>query len=94
MLAGVNDAPDTAHELGALLTASNHTMLVNLIPWNPVFSPGMDFQAPDPARVAAFGAILRKEYGLFTTIRQEMGQVRARARSPCQCFVPYGCGCC
>lgn len=76
MLAGMNDAPETAHELGALLTASGHELLVNLIPWNPVFSPDMAFAAPDPAAVAAFGAILREQYGLFTTVRQEMGQAR------------------
>ncbi|KAK9841759.1 hypothetical protein WJX81_001125 [Elliptochloris bilobata] len=74
MLAGVNDASETAHELGALLTASGHKLLVNLIPWNPVFSPGMAFAAPDSGAVAAFGAILREQYGLFTTVRQEMGQ--------------------
>jgi hypothetical protein len=84
MLAGVNDAPATAHELGALLTASPHTLLVNLIPWNPVFSPGMAFAAPDPARVAAFGVILREQYGLFTTVRQEMGQARPTAVLPRQ----------
>jgi hypothetical protein len=84
MLAGVNDAPATAHELGALLTASPHTLLVNLIPWNPVFSPGMAFAAPDPARVAAFGVILREQYGLFTTVRQEMGQARPTAAPPRQ----------
>lgn len=83
MLDGVNDAPATAHELGALLTASPHTLLVNLIPWNPVFSPGMAFAAPDPARVAAFGAILREQYGLFTTIRQEMGQARCALLTLC-----------
>ena len=80
MLAGVNDAPETAHELGALLTASGHELLVNLIPWNPVFSPDMAFAAPDPAAVAAFGAILRERYGLFTTVRQEMGQARSLFR--------------
>ena len=76
MLAGVNDAPETARELGVLLTASGHELLVNLIPWNPVFSPGMAFAAPDPEAVAAFGRILREQYGLFTTVRQEMGQAR------------------
>ena len=80
MLAGVNDAPETAHELGALLTASGHELLVNLIPWNPVFSPDTAFAAPDPGAVAAFGAILRERYGLFTTVRQEMGQARPAFR--------------
>ncbi len=89
MLAGVNDAPATAHELGALLTASPHTLLVNLIPWNPVFSPGMAFAAPDPARVAAFGVILREQYGLFTTVRQEMGQARPTA-APASVAAPSG----
>ncbi len=49
MLNGVNDGPETARELGALVRGRN--MLVNLIPWNPVYSPGMQFEAPGTQRV-------------------------------------------
>ena len=49
MLSGVNDTPEIARELGALVQGRN--MLVNLIPWNPVYSPGMQFEAPGTQRV-------------------------------------------
>lgn len=51
MLNGVNDSPETAQELGSLLRGRN--MLVNLIPWNPIYSPGMHFEAPGTQRVRA-----------------------------------------
>lgn len=51
MLNGVNDEPETARELGELMRGRN--MLVNLIPWNPVYSPGMQFEAPGTQRVRA-----------------------------------------
>ena len=49
MLNGVNDSPEVAQELGALIVGRN--MIVNLIPWNPVYSPGMQFEAPGTQRV-------------------------------------------
>lgn len=72
MLYKVNDAPETAHELGQLLRGKN--MIVNLIPWNPIYSPDMHFEAPGGERVTNFQRILREEYGIFCTVRQEMGQ--------------------
>lgn len=72
MLNRVNDAPETAHELGQLLRGKN--MILNLIPWNPIYSPDMHFEAPGGARVTAFQRIVREEYGVFCTVRQEMGQ--------------------
>ena len=72
MLAGVNDGEQQAQQLGALLRGRN--MVVNLIPWNPVFSPGIAFAAPDADRVKRFHSILRTEYGLPCTVRQEKGQ--------------------
>lgn len=35
MLRGVNDGPEQAHELGALLQGRD--VVQNLIPWNPVY---------------------------------------------------------
>ena len=72
MLNQVNDAPETAHELGQLLRGKN--MILNLIPWNPIYSPDMHFEAPGGTRVAAFQRIVREDYGVFCTVRQEMGQ--------------------
>ena len=72
MLHKINDSQETAHELGQLLRGRN--MIVNLIPWNPVYSPGMQLDAPGTERVAAFQRILREQYGIFCTVRQEMGQ--------------------
>jgi hypothetical protein len=49
MLRGVNDAEEHARQLGQLLDGLAVT--INLIPWNPVLSPDMQFQAPGPERV-------------------------------------------
>ena len=73
MLAGLNDNPEQAHELGRLLGPRSQQYLVNLIPWNPVFSPGIDFKAPGPDRLAAFHDIVRA-HDLQCTVRREMGQ--------------------
>jgi hypothetical protein len=50
-------------------------MVINLIPWNPVYQPdGPFFAAPAEGAVEAFQRILRGTYGLHCTIRQEKGQ--------------------
>ena len=72
LLAGVNDGPDQAHELGRLLSGRN--VVVNLIPWNPVYSPGMPYKAPGNEAATVFHGIVRNEYGLPCTVRQEKGQ--------------------
>ncbi|KXZ45270.1 hypothetical protein GPECTOR_56g366 [Gonium pectorale] len=73
MLSGVNDGLEQAHELGKLLQGDD--VVVNLIPWNPVYQPeGPFFEAPQDGSVAAFQSVLRHTYGLHTTVRQEMGQ--------------------
>jgi len=73
----VNCTSQHAHQLGELLGGKD--VVVNLIPWNPILSPGMEFAAPPPGAVAAFQAILKEDYGLLTTIRQEKGQDVAAA---------------
>lgn len=73
MLAGVNDGTEQAHDLGKLL--SGHNSVLNLIPWNPVYSPnGPKFAAPSEAALANFQSIIRGQYGISCTIRQEKGQ--------------------
>ncbi|KAG2482924.1 hypothetical protein HYH03_018202 [Edaphochlamys debaryana] len=73
MLSGVNDGEEQAHELGKLLKGDD--VVVNLIPWNPIYQPeGPFFEAPRDGSVGKFQNILRFEYGLHTTVRQEMGQ--------------------
>ena len=52
MLEGVNDLPEHAAQLAELLKGKD--VLVNLIPWNPVLAPGMDFGAPGEPRVRTF----------------------------------------
>ena len=72
MLAGVNDGPEQAHQLGELLQGRD--MIINLIPWNPVYSPDISFEAPAASSCADFQYIVRNSYGLPCTIRQEKGQ--------------------
>ena len=72
MLSGINDAPEHAAELGELLRGRD--VVVNLIPWNEVYSTeAMAYRAPGPERLAAFHGALRG-CGLAVTVRQEKGQ--------------------
>eukprot|EP00798_Chlamydomonas_sp_ICE-L_P021606 gene21606-28606_t len=72
MLSGVNDGQEQAEELGALL--QDHNVVLNLIPYNPVYSPGMSFKAPTMEAVTQFQSTLRIKHGIPTTVRQEKGQ--------------------
>ena len=67
MLAGVNDAPELAYELGELLQGK--LAHVNLIPVNP--SAGA-FNRPNGHTIFRFQTILH-EFGVRTTIRAEKG---------------------
>lgn len=71
MLANVNDGTEQAHQLGALL--QGRAVVLNLMPWNPVYSPEFDFKAPGHDRTHNFQRIVR-EYGVHCTVRQEKGQ--------------------
>lgn len=71
MLAKVNDNEEQAHQLGALL--QGRAVVLNLIPWNPVYSPEYDFEAPGQQRTDSFQTIVR-QYGVQCTVRQEKGQ--------------------
>ena len=76
LLSDVNDQPEHAHELGSLLQGHLDPVL-NLIPWNPVYSRkdgGPLFSAPKEDAVLRFQRIIREEYGISCTVRQEKGQ--------------------
>eukprot|EP00891_Asterochloris_glomerata_P007037 jgi/Astpho2/7037/e_gw1.00107.93.1_t len=84
MLAGVNDSAEQAHQLGRLLQGRD--LVINLIPWNPVYSPDFSYEAPGDERTSVFHKIVREEYGLPCTVRQEKGQ--DIAGGSCLCWVP------
>ncbi len=68
LMAGINDSPELAHELGAKI---RHLLChVNLIPLNPV--PDSPYQPTSDADTAAFAEILRS-YGISTTVRLRRG---------------------
>jgi adenine C2-methylase RlmN of 23S rRNA A2503 and tRNA A37 len=73
----VNCTIEHAHQLGSLLRGKD--VVVNLIPWNPILSPAMEFRAPPTGTTAEFQRILRQEYSLPSTVRQEKGQDVAAA---------------
>lgn len=75
LLREVNDRPEDATALARLVQKT--PAAVNLIPYNPtaVFEP---FQRPEPARIAAFRAIL-EQAGIVVTQRKERGQQIAAA---------------
>ena len=68
LLAGVNDAPDQAHELAGLLAGRNAH--VNLIPMNDVAELG--FTAPGSPATGRFAAILN-DSGVPATVRKRKG---------------------
>jgi len=69
MLDGVNDTPDLARELAALVR--DVPCKFNLIPWNPF--PGAAFRTSPRARILAFQKTLMGA-GFVTTIRKTRGE--------------------
>jgi 23S rRNA (adenine2503-C2)-methyltransferase len=68
LLAGVNDRPDHARQLAALLRG--RPALVNLIPYNPV--PGLPFRTPSASATARFVAAATHA-GLNVAVRHRKG---------------------
>ena len=68
LLAGINDQPEHAAALGALL--GGRPALVNLIPYNPV--PGLPYRTPKSTATARFAEILTRA-GLNVKIRHRKG---------------------
>jgi 23S rRNA (adenine2503-C2)-methyltransferase len=74
LIAGVNDAPESAAELAERLRGLR--CHVNLIPCNP--TPAGPFQPPSHAAIAAFATTLRAA-GIATTVRWSRGVTIAAA---------------
>jgi 23S rRNA (adenine2503-C2)-methyltransferase len=70
MLDGVNDQPEHARELVALVRAQGVSCKLNLIPFNPFPASGL-LRSPQ-SRVLAFARILT-EAGIVTTVRKTRG---------------------
>ena len=68
LLAGLNDGPREAEQLGSLL--SHRKGHVNLIPFNPV--SGLEFRRPLPDAVRQFRDIL-DSFGVSSTVRKRKG---------------------
>ncbi len=68
LLAGINDRPEHATQLAALLKA--RPALVNLIPYNPV--AGLPYRTPSPAATKRFVEILEHN-GLSVAVRWRKG---------------------
>jgi len=85
LLRGVNDQPEHARELAALLKPLRHHL--NLIPYNVV--KGMPFERPSASEARAFARRL-EEAGLNVSLRKSRGQsidaacgqLRARTQEP------------
>jgi 23S rRNA (adenine2503-C2)-methyltransferase len=69
LIRGINDQPERAHALGALL--AGHLAHVNLIPLNP--TPGSAWTASRQGEQRAFVRILRG-YGVPTSVRDTRGR--------------------
>jgi 23S rRNA (adenine2503-C2)-methyltransferase len=70
MLDGVNDTPEHARELVALVRAHGTNCKFNLIPFNPFPQSGLT-RSPN-TRVAAFAKIV-SDAGIVTTVRKTRG---------------------
>ncbi len=68
LLGGVNDRPEQARQLAALLRG--RPMLLNLIPYNPV--PDLPYREPSSAAVHRFQQVLEKQ-GLTVHVRLRKG---------------------
>lgn len=49
-------------------------VVLNLIPFNPIYAAGIDYQAPSKKTVSEFQSVVNAEYHIPCTIRQEKGQ--------------------
>jgi len=68
LLAGINDAPQHAHQLADLLRG--RTALLNVIPYNPV--AGLPYQTPSQANIRRFREILERG-GINVQFRERKG---------------------
>lgn len=69
LIDGVNDDPEQARQLAALLRDLDS--FVNLIPYNPI--PGKDWEPSSPARVASFVQVLDSR-GVAAAVRHPRGR--------------------
>ncbi|MGH9207011.1 MAG: hypothetical protein ACRD1G_10700, partial [Acidimicrobiales bacterium] len=75
LLAGFNDAPERARELGGLLAPLRHLCHVNLIPVN---ATAAEYRPPSGAAIRAFRDMLWRE-GVSNSVRAERGDDIAAA---------------
>lgn len=68
LLAGVNDSPEDAKQLGRLL--QGRTAMLNLIPYNPV--AGLPYETPTEEATDAFCEVLHR-WGINVRIRRRKG---------------------
>lgn len=73
LLEGENDQPEHALELVKFIRKVGHEHLlhVNLITWNPTDTP---HRSPERSAAAEFKKLLVEKYGIFTTIRKNLGR--------------------
>lgn len=71
MLADINDGVDEANQVGALL--ENRNVVLNLIPFNPVYAKGVNYQPPKMKKINKFQSVV-EGFGVRCTVRQEKGQ--------------------
>lgn len=76
LLDGVNDRPEHADAVAALLAPFPTEVRINLLPMNPVEGSGLH---ASPARTAAAFAARLRDRGFFTTLRRPRGQDAAAA---------------
>ena len=76
LLMNINDEPEHAREIGALLQPRKDHVMLNVIPWNPTYNPRLkkQFRAPGMDRAIVFQQIVLKDYGVSCTIRENLGQ--------------------
>ncbi|KAJ3009376.1 UNVERIFIED_CONTAM: sorting nexin [Siphonaria sp. JEL0065] len=79
LIQDINSSSEVAHQLGQLFAdrVAKKDILVNIIPYNPT-DVIANYQRPTPETLKNFVEIVRS-YGVYTLIRQELGQDIASA---------------
>lgn len=76
LIAGINDSPDDARALAEFVKPVFETapkVALDLIPYNDISVPGLDFRPPEDRKVKEFTDVLRSE-GIYCSVRVPRGR--------------------
>ena len=78
LIDGINDSPDDARALAEFVRPVFDTapkVALDLIPYNDISVPGLDFRPPEDHKIKEFTDVLRSE-GIYCAVRVPRGKQR------------------